>query len=59
MSDIVHGRRSNQAVIIGFGDGHAKQTPTAAMAGSVPIAQSYWCLNPQYPITTGPCGASY
>jgi prepilin-type N-terminal cleavage/methylation domain-containing protein/prepilin-type processing-associated H-X9-DG protein len=41
--DITKGRRSALAVNIGFGDGHAKQTPTAAVAADAP---NYWCLNP-------------
>ncbi len=43
MSDITHGRRNSLAVNLGFADGHAKQTPTAAIAADAP---NYWCLTP-------------
>jgi len=43
MSDIVHGRRSGQAVNVGYADGHAKQTQTGAIAANAP---NYWCWNP-------------
>ena len=43
ISDITHGRRSTLGINIGFGDGHAKMTPTGAVAADAP---NYWCLNP-------------
>lgn len=43
LSDITKGRRANLAIIIGFGDGHAKQVPTATIAADAP---TYWCLQP-------------
>ncbi len=43
LSDITKGRRSNLANTIGFGDGHAKVVPTAAIAADAP---NFWCLNP-------------
>lgn len=41
LSDITKGRRSSQAVNLGFGDGHAKVTQTAAIAADAP---NFWCL---------------
>ena len=43
LTDITKGRRSSLGVNLGFADGHAKLTQTAAIAADAP---NYWCLNP-------------
>ncbi|MDR3689061.1 MAG: prepilin-type N-terminal cleavage/methylation domain-containing protein [Fimbriimonas sp.] len=43
MSDITHGRRNSLGVNVGYADGHAKLTQTAAIAADAP---NYWCLTP-------------